>query len=53
VPNKCMRFPDDGLVDGFLREKLSSIWEGFDKVGTKSIVIHVNCVEHTSPFLKG
>ncbi|KAK4731494.1 hypothetical protein R3W88_024482 [Solanum pinnatisectum] len=35
-----MRFPDDELVDGFLRAKLSSIWEGFDKVGTKSIVIH-------------
>ena len=53
MPNKCMRFPDDGLVDGFLREKLSSIWKGFDKVGTKSIVMHVNSTEHTSLVLKG
>ena len=37
----------------FLREKSSSFWEGFDLVGTKNIVIHVNNVEHTSPFLKG
>jgi len=48
-----MRLPDDGLVDNFLRARSSSSWEGFDLVGTKSIVMHVNSVEHSSSFLKG
>ncbi|WMV41204.1 hypothetical protein MTR67_034589 [Solanum verrucosum] len=45
VLNRCMRLPDDGLVDDCLRAKLSSIWEGFDKGKTFAKPELKSCIE--------